>query len=93
MPGGAEVRRGAVVRDVTRATWPTVVVAQNGQVETISARLLVGADGRVSSMRKWSGFRVRRDPDRRRIAGVLFEDMPAPEEALITASATFVDFE
>jgi 2-polyprenyl-6-methoxyphenol hydroxylase-like FAD-dependent oxidoreductase len=32
-------------------------------------------------MRKWAEFMVRRDPEGRLISGVLFEEMPAPEDA------------
>jgi len=77
---GAAVHRGAVVRDVKREGLPTVVVEREGRVEEIRARLVVGADGRTSTVRKWADFVVRRDPERRLISGVLFEDMPVPEE-------------
>ncbi|MBI3756826.1 MAG: FAD-dependent monooxygenase [Deltaproteobacteria bacterium] len=49
---GAEVRRGSVVRNVTRDGLPTVVVEQDGQVEEVRARLVVGVDGRGSLVRK-----------------------------------------
>lgn len=78
---GAEVRRGAVVREVKCEGLPTVVVEREGRVEEIQARLVVGADGRTSTTRKWAGFVVRRDPERRLVSGVLFEEMPAPEDA------------
>src|SRR5262245_5925054 len=42
---GAEVRRGATVREAKPGARPSVVVAQNGQVEELHARLVVGADG------------------------------------------------
>jgi len=77
---GAEVRRGARVRDVKPGTLPTVVVEQDGQAHEIQARLVVGADGRASMVRKWAGFTVQRDPDRRVVSGVLFEGMPAAPE-------------
>jgi 2-polyprenyl-6-methoxyphenol hydroxylase-like FAD-dependent oxidoreductase len=77
---GAEVRRGAVVGNVKREGSPSVVVEQGGQIEEIAARLVVGADGRTSLTRKWAGFTVQRDPDCRLISGVLFDDMPAPED-------------
>jgi 2-polyprenyl-6-methoxyphenol hydroxylase-like FAD-dependent oxidoreductase len=77
---GAEVRRGAVVRDVKRDELPTVIFEREGRVEKIQARLVVGADGRTSTVRKWAGFMVRRDPERRLISGVLFEEMSVPED-------------
>ncbi len=78
---GAEVYRGAVVRDVKREELLTVVVEREGRVEEVQARLVVGADGRTSTVRKWAGFVVHRDPERRLISGVLFEEMPVPEDA------------
>ena len=80
LDAGAEVRRGAWVRDVKPGPPPIVVVEHNGQVHEVQARLVVGADGRTSMVRKWAGFTVRRDPDRRLVAGVLFEGMPAAPE-------------
>jgi 2-polyprenyl-6-methoxyphenol hydroxylase-like FAD-dependent oxidoreductase len=77
---GAEVSRGAVVREVKRERLPTVVVERAGRVEELQARLVVGADGRTSTVRKWADFVVRRDPERRFISGVLFEEMPIPED-------------
>jgi 2-polyprenyl-6-methoxyphenol hydroxylase-like FAD-dependent oxidoreductase len=77
---GAEVRRGATVRDVKPGAPPTVVVTQNGQTEEVHARLVIGADGRTSLLRKWGDFAVHRDPDCRLVAGVLFENMSAPSD-------------
>ena len=77
---GAEVRRGASVRDVKPGSIPTVVVEQEGQVEEIPARLIVGADGRGSMVRKWAGFPVHHNPDGLILSGVLFEEMSMPQE-------------
>jgi menaquinone-9 beta-reductase len=77
---GAEVRRGAVVRNVTRDGLPTIVVEQDGRVEEIQARLVIGVDGRGSLVRKWSGFPVQHDPEHLLISGVMFENMPLPPE-------------
>jgi menaquinone-9 beta-reductase len=73
---GAEVRRGANVREVQPGTPATVIVDHRGQVEELRARLVVGADGRASLVRKWAGFPVQHDPERRVFAGVLFENVP-----------------
>ena len=80
---GAEVRRGASVREVKLGGVPTVIVEQEGRVEEIRARLIVGADGRGSVVRKWAGFPVRQDPDRLVISGVLFEEMSPPQEGTV----------
>jgi 2-polyprenyl-6-methoxyphenol hydroxylase-like FAD-dependent oxidoreductase len=77
---GAEVRRGAHVRQVQPGTVPRVEVEQDGYVEEVRARLVVGADGRASIVRKWADFSVRHDPERLQISGVLFEEMPTPRD-------------
>jgi 2-polyprenyl-6-methoxyphenol hydroxylase-like FAD-dependent oxidoreductase len=75
---GAEVHRGTVVRDVTPGAVPSVVFEHDGTVERRAARLVVGADGRASMVRKWAGFAVNRDPGWLLISGLLFVDMDAP---------------
>jgi 2-polyprenyl-6-methoxyphenol hydroxylase-like FAD-dependent oxidoreductase len=77
---GAEVRRGATVRSAKRGPLPSVEVEQNGHVQELQARLIVGADGRGSVVRKWGGFPSSHDPDRLMISGVLFDEMPVPAE-------------
>jgi menaquinone-9 beta-reductase len=77
---GAEVRRAAYVREVKPGPLPAVEVEQDGAVEEVRARLVVGADGRASMVRKWADFPIQRDPERLLISGVLFEDMPIPQE-------------
>nr|AIA12998.1 FAD binding domain protein [uncultured bacterium] len=77
---GAEVRQGAVVRNVTRDGVPTVVVEQDGRVEEIHARLVIGVDGRGSLVRKWTEFPVQHDPEHLLISGVMLENMPLPAE-------------
>jgi len=78
--GGAEVYRGAVVRNVRPGTIPTVEIERDGAAEEVQARLVVGVDGRASLVRKWAGFTVQQDPPRLQIAGVLFEEMTVPPE-------------
>ncbi|MCH9037434.1 MAG: FAD-dependent monooxygenase [Chloroflexi bacterium] len=78
---GAEVRLGARVRGIRQDTSPVVVADIEGQEVEVKARLVVGADGRTSSARKWGGFKVQRDPDQIMIAGLLFDDLPVPDDA------------
>jgi len=80
---GAEVRRGAIVRDVRPGGAPTVVVEREGRVEEIQARLIVAADGRNSVVRKWAGFPIHHDPERLLLSGVLFDEMGAPQEGTV----------
>jgi menaquinone-9 beta-reductase len=78
---GAEVRRGARVTGVTAGDPPRLKFELDGRTETEGARLVVGADGRTSMVRKWAGFEVKQDDDEQWLAGVLFENTRAPAES------------
>jgi flavin-dependent dehydrogenase len=80
LDAGAEVRRGATVRNVKRGRLPSVEVEQRGHVQELQARLIVGADGRGSVVRKWGGFPSSQDPDHLMVSGVLFDEMPVAED-------------
>ncbi len=79
---GADALRGATVVDVAPGETPTVTYERSGETHHAKARLVVGADGRGSSVRRWGGFKARADPRRRSFAGVLLDDMPAPDDTL-----------
>ena len=78
---GAEVRRGARVVEIKKRGGPAVVVEQDGRLETIQSRLVVGADGRDSLARQWAGFEPRRDPGHNLVAGILFDGITVSDEA------------
>jgi 2-polyprenyl-6-methoxyphenol hydroxylase-like FAD-dependent oxidoreductase len=80
---GAEVRRGVTVTAVTPGVPGSVRFANGGRVEEIHARLIVGADGRNSIVRKWGGFEVRHDPQWWLIAGVLLEGVAEFDECTL----------
>jgi 2-polyprenyl-6-methoxyphenol hydroxylase-like FAD-dependent oxidoreductase len=81
---GAEVRRGVTVRKVTPGAPASVEFdTGEGDVETVRARLVVGADGRISNARRWGNFTVMRDSDRMMLAGVLLEGGEAYREDAI----------
>jgi menaquinone-9 beta-reductase len=61
---GADVRRGARVTTVRPGDPPTVAVESDGRMEELAPRMVVGADGRSSMVRKWCGFDTIREPDR-----------------------------
>src|SRR5262249_48744302 len=77
---GAEVRRGAHVRGVERGRVPAVAVETEAGSERISARLVVGADGRGSPARGGCGFAVQRETPRHLFAGVVLEGMALPDD-------------
>jgi menaquinone-9 beta-reductase len=80
---GAEVWRGVRVRQVEPGSPPTVIVEGGAGSERISARLVVGADGRSSMARKSGGFESRQDPPGNVIAGVLLERVAATADRSI----------
>src|SRR3989442_993963 len=56
------------------------VPGEDGQSRSVTARLVVGADGRFSKMREWGGFTVKRDPDNLRIAGTIVHGTSVPDD-------------
>jgi 2-polyprenyl-6-methoxyphenol hydroxylase-like FAD-dependent oxidoreductase len=77
---GVEVRSGVRAAGVRPGETPAVLVERDGAPEEITARIIVGADGRNSLMRKWAGFQERRAPERLRITGLLFDQSAAPDD-------------
>jgi 2-polyprenyl-6-methoxyphenol hydroxylase-like FAD-dependent oxidoreductase len=77
---GAELRRPAEVIGVETGARPALLVRSTSGTERVSARLVVGADGRNSRVRGWAGFQVRRDPDCSMIAGALYAGLKLPED-------------
>lgn len=80
---GAEIWRGVVVRRVERGREPRVRLEGEGGRAAVSARLVVGADGRSSMVRNWGGFRARNDPSGNFFTGVLVENVPASADSAI----------
>jgi 2-polyprenyl-6-methoxyphenol hydroxylase-like FAD-dependent oxidoreductase len=80
---GTEVKRGATVLGVDAAPGksPSVTFEHNGVTRTLTARIVVGADGRASQMRTWAGFEVQRNPDLLTIAGTLLEGTNVPDDS------------
>ena len=66
----ATVVRGARVREVTGAETPSVRYELDGETRTATARLVVGADGRSSLVRRAIGKRPQTHHSDRLLAGV-----------------------
>ena len=78
---GAEVRRGVVATAIEPGETPRVKLdGPGGASRTLSARLVVAADGRNSAARKWARFSVTRDPHPFLFAGVLLTGLAMPHE-------------
>jgi 2-polyprenyl-6-methoxyphenol hydroxylase-like FAD-dependent oxidoreductase len=87
---GARVRTGVRATSISNGPTPAVTIARNGgPEESVSARLIVGADGRNSPLRKWARFEERQNPDRLYISGLLFDGSGAPDDTVRLVS----DFE
>ncbi len=85
---GAEVRRGATVTEVVPGKPPAVRFrSESGAPEEQTARLVVGADGRDSKLRRLAGFTETRDENRLCLAGVLLDGYSGPDDT----SATYFD--
>ena len=64
----------------SRAHLPPWCLEKMGVPRKFVHGCLVGADRRSSQIRACTGFEVRRDPDGNLIAGVLLDDIRAPED-------------
>ena len=84
---GARVKRGATVLgiDAGPGRSPSVTFEHEGKQQTLTARIVVGADGRASQMRAWGGFDVQRNPDLLTIAGTLLEGTNVPDDTTYLA--------
>ncbi len=81
---GADVWRGARVTALEaagKASPASVTVEHDGRSIYLSARLIVGADGRGSQTRNRAGFRIMQDQERNLVAGVLMEGVALSDDA------------
>lgn len=68
---GAETIRPAKAIGFTRNGASSVRVAHEGRERELTARLVVGADGKQSAARRWTGGTSVADPEHHRFGGVL----------------------
>lgn len=68
---GATMLRGTKGTTFARNRKPTVAVVSDDGETTYSARLVVGADGKLSAVRRWAGGEMQADPEHHRMGGVL----------------------
>jgi 2-polyprenyl-6-methoxyphenol hydroxylase-like FAD-dependent oxidoreductase len=71
---GATALRGVTDIDVTLGKAPSVTYTHDGAPHTASARLIVGADGRGSLVRRAASIELQRDPTHHLFSGLLIED-------------------
>jgi 2-polyprenyl-6-methoxyphenol hydroxylase-like FAD-dependent oxidoreductase len=68
---GATMLRPAKATGFARHSTPRVTVVQDGEEVEYRARLVVGADGKHSLVRRWTGGESLADPEHHRFGGVL----------------------
>ncbi|MEY2468899.1 MAG: hypothetical protein QOF21_1597 [Actinomycetota bacterium] len=71
---GARVVHGAEVREIVAGASPSVTYTVDGEEHAVACRLIVGADGRESFVRKSLGIELERSQDRCHMGGLLIED-------------------
>ncbi|HEX5268728.1 MAG TPA: NAD(P)/FAD-dependent oxidoreductase [Acidimicrobiales bacterium] len=77
---GAQVDRGVSDIEVTRNGAMTVSYQRDGKRHTLRAPLVVGADGRGSTVRRQAGIELHRDEPINYIAGLLLDDLAVPDD-------------
>ncbi len=73
---GATALRGVNVESVELGAAPSVTFSQGGETQTVSAKLVVGADGRTSMVREAAAIKLHQDKPHHMFAGLLIEDAP-----------------
>jgi 2-polyprenyl-6-methoxyphenol hydroxylase-like FAD-dependent oxidoreductase len=68
---GATLLRPARATHFSALNGPAVTIVQDDREMEARARLVVGADGRQSGVRRWTGGQTETDPEHHRIGGVL----------------------
>ncbi|WP_439816798.1 FAD-dependent oxidoreductase [Zavarzinia sp. CC-PAN008] len=84
---GATLLRGVGAIDCTLGSDPTVTYSHGGAEHVAKARLVVGADGRTSHVRRQAGIVLHEDKPHHWFAGLLVEnvkDWPADLQAIGT---------
>jgi 2-polyprenyl-6-methoxyphenol hydroxylase-like FAD-dependent oxidoreductase len=70
---GAQLVRGAAEVQVRTGNRPAINF-RNGTLTNLRPRLIIGADGRISTVRKQSGIQINAAPPTHVVAGLLVED-------------------
>ncbi|HKO70126.1 MAG TPA: FAD-dependent monooxygenase [Bradyrhizobium sp.] len=73
---GAHVLTGIKKIEVTAGSGPTVAFSSNGQTVQLRPRVVIGADGRNSAVRKQLGFPVLADEPHNLLGGMLVANVP-----------------
>jgi 2-polyprenyl-6-methoxyphenol hydroxylase-like FAD-dependent oxidoreductase len=77
---GATIWRGATVREIKPGDPPSATVEKDGSLQRLTARIVIGADGRNSPCRAWAGLNFVRDTRGMFLAGILFDGIAVAED-------------
>lgn len=88
---GADARRGVTVREIVLGAAPGVRFTDASGGHSHTARLVVGADGRMSTVRRTAGVTLHRDEPHHWFAGLLVEGAEGWDE-LAQGTGTEGDF-
>jgi 2-polyprenyl-6-methoxyphenol hydroxylase-like FAD-dependent oxidoreductase len=80
---GATIWRGATIREIKPGDPPSVTVDKDGGIKTLTAKMVVGADGRSSMCRTGAGLKSIRDNRGMLLAGVLFDGVAVAEDTSV----------
>jgi 2-polyprenyl-6-methoxyphenol hydroxylase-like FAD-dependent oxidoreductase len=90
--GGATTLRPAKATGFGANRRRVVTVAVDGREVEYTARLVVGADGKLSAARRWAGGETEADPEHHRFGGVLVTGVAADRYVLSDASTPRMEF-
>jgi 2-polyprenyl-6-methoxyphenol hydroxylase-like FAD-dependent oxidoreductase len=76
---GAKLIRGVRSVEVRPGAAPEITFASNGTSETVRPRLVIGADGRASTVRRQAGIELEHQPPPHFIGGVLVRGLDVPD--------------
>jgi 2-polyprenyl-6-methoxyphenol hydroxylase-like FAD-dependent oxidoreductase len=88
---GANVLRPARAVRFSATNGPLVGILQDDRELEVRARLVVGADGRQSGVRRWTGGQVEADPEHHRIGGVLLRGFHGDRRTLDISSRPWMN--
>ena len=80
---GATIWRGATICEIKPGDPPGVTIDHNGGIQRLTAKIIVGADGRSSLCRAWAGLKSNRDTRGMLLAGVLFDGVVVAEDTSV----------
>lgn len=89
---GATVFRPAKAVDIDWTPRPKVTILSDDGAKTLRTRLVVGADGRQSAVRRWVGAETLVDPEHHRFGGTVVRGLEGSWRVLSDASTPGLGF-